>query len=1056
MNQHLRKIVFMAALLLGSGAAFSQGVTTSSMNGKVTDSNGEALPGATVIAVHTPSGTQYGTTTRLDGKYNLNNLRVGGPYKLTITYVGFEPKEIENLFLSLGQNLKQDIDIEETALELSEIQIVASQSDVLNADRTGAATNISNEQLSTLPTLSRGLNDFTRLTPQAASAAGGNGVSFGGQNNRYNQFAIDGIVTNDVFGLAASGTNGGQTGVEPISLDAIEEIQVALAPYDVRQGGFTGATVNAITRSGSNNFEGSVYFFGRDERLVGRSPDEERLEFAEFDNYQTGFRFGGPIIKDKLFYFVNAEVTRESTPLPFAVGTSGSNIDPDELDRVLDKIDEFGYDPGPFGQISDQLTSEKILARIDWNINQDHKFSFRYNYTSAENLNNGRSPNQLRFFNNAVLFPSETHSIAAELNSNFGEISNNLTIGYNRVRDNRTFPGDPFPEVRVDLSNGTNVVFGSEEPSVQNQLDQDIFTITNNLTFYKGDHIITVGTNNEFYSFFNLFLRRNFGEYRYRTLEAFESIGTDAELRPRSFRHYYTPSGIPTDAGAEFNAMQLGLYVQDEWQALPNLKLTGGLRLDVPILPDEPEVNDVFNNSELARANGVSTDQISQNILLLSPRIGFNWDVKEDRTTQVRGGVGIFTGRIPFVWLSNQYTNTGNNILQVDVFNENGLPEDFRFSADPFNQPDIEDLGLTAGASEVNVIEDDFKYPQVLRASLAIDQQLPLGIVGTFEGIYSKTLNNVTFSNINASISDQTVSAIDERPLFESDRIDDRFTNVIVLGNTNDGFTYSFTGQLQKTLNNGLAASVAYTWSRAEDINPGTSSTASSNWQFIENVQGPNNPEQSFADFDVRSRIIASLSYSLQYENNASTTVSLFYNGQSGQPFSYIYDGDLNNDGADNDLVYIPANASEINFTGSPAEQAQQWQALNAYIEGDDYLSERRGQYAERNGARTPWTNIVDLRLMHEFPLNVNDNKNHRLQLSFDVFNLGNLINPEWGRQYSTSFNSFDLMTISENEGERDPEFTYTGGNLNNGDPFFVQDLISRWRGQIGIRYIFD
>lgn len=1062
----LTSLSFLCVLLFLAGDLLAQGVTSAGITGVVTDTGGDGLPGANVRAVHVPTGTAYGVATDLNGRYTMQNMRVGGPYTVTVSFVGYEAQLFENINLKLGQTFDLDVVLSDEGVSLAEVEVTSSRNPVLNSERTGAATNISDEQLNSLPTISRGLNDFTRLTPQASTA--GSGVSFGGQNNRYNQFAIDGTVNNDVFGLSATGTNGGQTGVQPISLDAIQEVQVNIAPYDVRQGGFTGGGINAITRSGTNRFKGSVYFFGNNERLVGRSPDEDRTRLDEYTDYQAGLRLGGPIVKDKLFFFVNAEITDRASPLLFRPGTASSNISVDELERVVDVAERLGYDPGNYGSITDQRSSEKIFGRLDWNINDNNQLTLRHSYVYGEELDYSRSPNSVSFANRGVFFPTTTNTSVLQLNSRIGtSMSNELRVGFTAVRDNRDPLGQPFPAVNIRLDGGRSINLGSEPFSVANQLDQDVLTLTNNFTMFRGKHTITFGTHNEFYSTYNLFIRQNYGAYQYNSLEDFETVGTPGEVIPRQFDYSYSRTENPLQ-GAEFSAFQLGFYAQDEYQVSRDFKLTGGLRIDIPTFSEQPTANPAFN--EAFAEYDVATDQVPGAEVMVSPRLGFNWDATGDKSTQLRGGVGIFTGRIPFVWISNQYTNTGNEFGRVRLSGSR-VPADFTFEPDPFDQPQASELGLSEGVSEINVTAPDFKFPQVFRANLAVDQLLPGGIVGTLEGIFTKNMNNIDFKNLNV-LEDGRLDGVDNRVFYSDDYANENFNDVILLTNTSLGYSYSLTGQLQKFFENGLNTSIAYTYGQSKDINGGTSSQAFSNWRYVENVNGPNSPELGYSDFDVRSRIVGSFGYSLEYWNGWSTSFSLFYNGQSGVPLSYVYNGDLNNDGTfGNDLIYVPQDASEFTFgtynrdtreleVYDAATQSQLADELDAYIDGDDYLSTIRGAYAERNGARLPWTNQFDARLMQEIGVNFGGKTTHRLQLTLDIFNVGNLLNKEWGRQYGVSNNSFSLIDVAgiqENaDGTRTPIYDFTGRSLNDGNPYFVQDFFSRWRGQVGVRYIFD
>jgi len=1031
------RLLFLITFLIPLQYSFGQGVTTSSLTGTITDAGGEGLPGATVVAVHTPSGTRYGTASSVDGRFTITNMRVGGPYTVTVTFVGFQERVFNNINLSLGNALTLNVNLMQQTGQLNEVQIVSDRGAVISADRTGAATNVSREQIQNLPTLNRSLQDFTRITPQASSSGGG--TSLGGSNNRYNNITIDGAVNNDVFGLAGSGAPGGQAGTQPISLDAIDQIQVVLAPYDVKFGNFTGGGINAVTRSGTNNFEGSVYGFLRNEKTIGNDPITDAKP-ADFKDYQTGFRIGGPIIKDKLFFFFNGEITRRAEPLLNNLGDAGSTVPSDSVQMLYNYLQtNYGYDPGSFGPLDRRTESNKVFARLDWNINDRHQLTLRHNYVDAFDDNITRFNNGLRFANNAYEFANTTNSSVAELRSRFSErISNNLIAGYSRIRDNRETPGNLFPMLRINYSNGGtgNVDAGTERSSAFNELDQDIFEFTDNLTAFLGRHTFTIGTHNEFFHFRNLFINNGNAYYQFNSFRDFfrtDAIGNPA---PRPFRveQTYSATDNPQPA-AEFNAMQLGFYAQDEFSATDNLRLTLGLRLDVPLMPDTPERNPAVEQTY----PGLRTDETPSGQLLWAPRFGFNWDVRGDKTLQVRGGTGIFTGRVPFVWLSNQFTNNG--ITFSTLFRNN--PARFEPNIDQ-----IRTLGTAGSTAEINLVTNNFKIPQTFRTNLGIDYTLPFGIIATAEGIYSKTLNDIVYQDINLVNPTGTLVGADNRPTYPATRqISSAFTNTILLSNANRGYSYSLTGQLQKNFENGLNTMVAYTYGESKNLNSGTSSTARSNWQFNQIARNPNDPELSYSRFDVRHRIVATGGYTVNYADHFGTSISLFYEGQSGVPFTYLYRGDLNGDGnTGNDLIYVPRDRSEM-----PNMSEQQWNDLNTYIEGDSYLKTRRGQYTERNGARMPWTHEVDLRLAQDFYFDV-AGKNHRFQLTFDIFNVGNLFNSDWGRQYSIQNNAVELISASRNATTNVPTYTFSKPQSQ----VWGNTFSSRWQGQIGLRYIFQ
>ncbi len=1074
MKQVLLKFSFT---LLLAGFLFTNvlgQITTSGLKGRVLDEKNEGLAGASVVAVHVPSGTQYGVLTNEDGRFSISNMRVGGPYQLTVSFIGYNSQVYSDINLSLGNVSDISVALTPSMTNLSEVIVSAGKNNIINSERTGAAINVSNEVVAAVPTISRGLRDFTKISPLANTA--GSGTSFAGSNNRYNQFAIDGLVNNDVFGLTSSGTNGGQTGIEPISLDAIEEFQINIAPYDVRQGGFTGGGINAITKSGTNKYTGSVYFYGNNQKLVGKNEPiaDTNKPVAEYKDYQAGFTVGGPIIKNKLFFFLNGEITRSVTPLSAVPGTSGSAFTIAEVERVLAVLDRVApnYDPGSYLDMNDETNSNKILAKINWNISDKHKLVFRHSYTFGENIDNSRSSTGLRFYNNGQFFPSTTNSTGLELNSIFGgNISNRLMLGYTRVRDDRDPLGASFPTVLVYLGSGRSITMGSEYSSVANQLDQDIFSLTDDVTLFKGKHTLTFGTHNELYSFYNLFVQNIFGSYAYKTLENFETVGTAGEVAPIYYTVSYsfddTDDPMQTKGAADWSAMQLGFYAQDEYQLNPDFQVTGGLRIDMPVFSNKPESNSVFNTAY--EADGVATGVLPKSRIMWSPRIGFNWDALGNKTLQIRGGTGLFTGRVPFVWISNQFSNNGELNGTFTLGNSSSSsnpitnPAGVRFIADPYAQKLADDYtGLTAGRGAINVVGKELKFPQVFRTNLAADYKLPWDIFATVEGIFSKTYNNVNFINLNKQVDPAfTFTGVDQRPRYRSGFVNTSFDQIIKFENTNEGYSYNFVVVLQKQFDKGFNAQASYTYGSSWDLNSGTSSVAYSNWRYVNNVYGLNDLRLTRSNFDLGHRITGLVSYKLEYVNKMlSTQVSVFYNGQSGQPVSFIYNGDMNNDGTSNDMIYIPAALSEINLipiTGAnPVTVDAQWKALNDYIMGDKYLKKHRGEYAERNAARLSFSHQFDVRILQDVAVNLGSTRN-KLQVSFDILNFGNLLNRKWGESRYLTNQQYSLITYSGlATGTSTPTFRYAPSGLTNGQAYSVSDFNSRWRMQIGLRYVFN
>jgi len=1081
MKQNLLKVFAAAMLLFFAQSAFSQGSTTSAINGRVTG-NGESLPGATVVALDVPTGSQYGTVTDLDGFYRLPNLNVGGPYKITISFVGFESFSREGIFLQLGQTLNINANLSETATTIEGVEIVAQQRDVFDGNRTGAETYVSREEIQKLPTLSRSIGDFVRFTPQANYNGGLGSISVAGINNRYNAISFDGAVNNDVFGLAASGTNGGQTGGTPISLDAIDQFQIVLAPYDVRQGGFAGASINAVTRRGTNEFEGSAYYLYRNQNYAGKTPGkdiEERTKLADFTANTYGMRLGGPIIKNKLFFFLNAEFQRDETPQPFDFSTYQGNASAEDLSAVANKLRSYEYDPGGYLNNVRELTSDKFLVRFDYNLSQNHRLTLRHSYVKSEAIRANRSSNRtINFFNNGEYFPSTTNSTALELKSNWNTMNNNLIIGFTSVRDDRDPLGGKFPFVTILDGNGT-INAGSEQFSTGNRLDQDILTFNNNFSIYKQAHTITFGINVEYSQTYNLFMRQAFGVYRFDNVAAFLADNPIATRYERGYSLVDDVVGDGSKAAADFRTMQFGFYVQDEYQVSDRFKVTAGIRFDIPQYLDKPNAGknqavwDDFNTTGIASIEsngydlkGAKAGEMPRAYLSFDPRLGFNYDVTGDQSTQVRGGIGLFTSRLPLVWPGGSYTNNGVTVGGV-IYNG-----DVEFRSDINNQYTATDFGQSDAipSGQVDLFTEDFKNPQMLRTSLAVDHKLPWwGLIGTLEGIYTKTINNVTYLNVNQAPSTSTITnGPDQRPYYPNQRILPQYTRIILGTNTNEGFTYNFTAQLTKPLSKGFSGTVAYTYGKAKALNDATSSQNSSQWRFMETIRGLNQLDLSYSDFDMGSRLLAFLSYRVEYANNFASTFSFVYNGQSGQRFSYVYNdagGRLNNERENaGNLIWIPASQNEINLVDIKNNEgvvtlsaADQWKNLNSFIESDKYLNDNRGGYAERNGARLPFESVIDFKFVQDFNFNV-AGKTQTFQLTFDIFNFTNLLNPEWGIRRFITNDALQLITWTgfEEDGKT-PKFNYTGKS-DVEEIYNVSDVGiygSRWTGQIGIRYIF-
>ncbi|MFQ5709002.1 MAG: carboxypeptidase regulatory-like domain-containing protein [bacterium] len=1048
----LKKILFN--LLLTSilpAAVLAQGITTGSMNGTVFSSKGEPLIGANVVAVHNPTGTTFGAATRTDGRFNILNMKVGGPYTVTVTYIGYKTEKAEDIYLGLAQDLRLTFTLREEALELAEIVTVAERDAILTSSNTGTVNNVTTTQIERLPTITRSISDFTRLTPQVSSVGGTGANSVAGKNNRLNNFQVDGAVLNDVFGLDPSGQPTGQANAQAISLDAIQEFQVQIAPYDVRSGGFAGGLINAITRSGTNHFDGSGYIFGRGNSFVG---DLQGDSFDSFDDFQSGFRFGGPLVQDKAFFFVNTEIGRRNQDDNGGlIGSGAANafgLTSTEMEKIIDiSKNVWNYDPGGFNPFTNQTDNEKVFARFDLNLSDRHRLTVRDSYVHGDRDDGiRRSSSTFTLESNQFKRDNKTNSFVLQLNSTFGNnMANEARIAFTTVRDKRTPLFAPAPQIQLNLEDSTGaeigeVRFGVERFSQANALDQDVFEFTDNLNYFTGKHTFTFGTHNEFVSFDNLFIQDFFGAYEFDSIEDFRN-GTPT-------RYLLSLSSLPgvKKPRANWDYIQLGFYAQDEWKVNPRLNLTLGLRADIPLMPDDPLQNDLFQSTFGRRTSNVPTGNV-----LWSPRFGFNLDVSGDRTTQVRGGVGIFAGLPPAVWLSNAYSNTGVDFARIDLatFNGEDVP---RFSPDPNNQP------VPAGAverppSDIAILDNDFRLPQVLRTNIAVDRQLPYGLVGTAEFLYGKNINEVFFKNLNVGDFGKAVGVTpDGRPDYGGLKPSPDFNTVILLDNTSNGFQWDFTLRVQKQLNRGplkgLFGSFAYLLSKSEDINSGRSSRAISNWRFNE-TRDPNGQGTETSDFEVRERIVMDMSYRLNYLRGFATTFSLFYEGRSGSPFSYMYRDDANGDRIrGNDLAFIPASADDI---ANPAN----WPAIEAFINSEPSLQSARGKIFPRNSARAPWQDRLDFRIAQTIP----SVRGQNLEFTLDVLNVLNLLNSDWGQIKFVRFDAVNLFNFKGYDANGKPDLslrqrdTNGDGKVTRNDVFQFSDLASRWQIQLGVRYTF-
>ena len=1051
----IKQLKFLVLSLLLLSATMNAQVTTSGISGKVS-SNNEPIIGATVIATHTPSGTTYGAVSNEKGRYFIQGMRVGGPYTIVISYVGYKKVEFTDVQLSLGETSTINALLKESSQQLNEV-IVTSRSGVKTAAG-GAASNFNSKQIANTPTVDRNIYDIAKMSPLVSPSKIG-GLSIAGSNNRYNSFQIDGMVSNDVFGLASSGTNGGQTSANPISLDAIQEIQVVIAPFDVRQSGFTGGGINAITKSGTNNLAGSAYGYYTDQNMYGNWSQVNNVK-AKVGTQSTkigGFTFGGPIIKDKLFFFTSAEYKYDTYPSSYYPDYTTSYLTAGEAKAISDRYATITGKTDSYNQRSIDTKGLSLLGRIDWNINTNNKFSFRYQYNNSYKDTYASGSTTYYFSNSGYRMLDKTNSFVAELNSKFSDVlSNELRAGITLVRDKREVPYTG-PNISIAKLGGgvgtttgkTTSYIGTEYSSGANRLDQNIYTFEDNLTLYHGDHTFTLGTHNEIYRLNNLFIQASTGAYYYNSLTDF--------LNDNAYQFKYSYSDYNLTGSYQWagtvNAGQFGFYLQDKWNITNNLNVTYGLRLDVPMTFNKPTANDAFNASTYSTTYGVKVGETPSTKMMLSPRVGFRWYASESHNTLIRGGAGLFTGRVPFVWLSNLWNNTGMEMKGTTI--TTNVPKFGTFGNDPVAAMNSATAGI-ASKPTINTVSKDFKYPQVFRTNLALEQTLPYDVKMTLEGLYSKTMNNVWFENLALIDNGKKVYAVSAdnansaTTYFSTNA--GSYNAIINLKNTNKGYTYSLSAKLEKSFKFGLDLMGSYTFGHAYSVNDGTSSVALSNWQY-NYAKNPNDAnELSYSVFDIPNRVLAQATYTTpKYFNGRFATVaSVIYNGSNGMRYCLTMNetADFNGDTQKgNSLLYIPTTDELAKMTFTTAADRT---SFGSWIESDSYAKDHRGQYAKRYSNSAPWENHFDLHFAENFYYL--KGKSEKVELTFDIINFGNMLNKKWGAVYGSDYNVQPLkvtaLTTNSN-GDKIPTYSYQD------DKVYKSDFSSRWHLQVGLKVTF-
>ena len=1096
MSRHLQTLFLLAVLSFLFVIPTQAQVTTASMSGTVMFQD-EPVIGATVLAVHEPSGTNYGTITNVDGRFSLQGMRTGGPYKVTISYVGYQSAVYSGITLQLGENYNLNVKLKESSETLDEIVITAAKTK-FNTEKTGATTNISSSQITSLPTINRSISDIARLSPYASD------MSFAGGDGRSTNFTVDGANFNNNFGLSDNLPGGGN----PISMDAIEEVQVVIAPFDVRQTNFIGGGINAITKSGTNTFKGSAYTYFQNQNMRGNSIDGEDLGArAKESKTIYGATFGGPIIKNKLFFFANVEVEKQlHQVIKWRVRTEGEQPDENnyisrttlsDMQKVSDFLrDKYGYDTGSATNFPADEKNLKLLGRIDWNITNGHKLSVRYNYTkntawNAPNANSmdGGSGSRLyntsrvgyqsmSFANSMYSQDNKVSSVSADLNSRFSDkISNQLLFTYTDIEDMRGTNSSPFPFIDILAgkdAEGNQIMepymsAGYELFTYNNGVKNKITSVIDNFTYFAGDHKITAGISFEHQLASNAYMRNGTGYYRYSSLDDFLNGAA-----PETFAWTYGYNGV-SDPKAQVTFNQIGFYAQDEWNIRPNVKLTYGIRFD----------DLIFDNSDLQRNDAIydldfggkhiDTGKWPKSRMQISPRVGFVWDVFKDNSLKVRGGTGIFTGRLPLVFFTNMPTNS-NMVQNAVVFGtkyENGIAVSHDSRLDQLaggmitNVDDaIKKFGLPTtienpvAGSKISGVKDNFKMPQIWKTSLAVDYQLPtsfpLSVTGEF--IYNKNINAVTLENIN--IKDPSnwehFNGADNRLIYPSDYTYVSGKNAVVLTNTSKGHGYTANVTVNAQPVEDLNMMLAYTHTESKEISGLPGSDPVSTWQGMLTIDGPNFATVQRSRYVVPDKVIAAINYNLPFRHKGllrKTSLNLFYSGYSASGYSFAYTNDMNGDGINNDMMYIPKDDSEIKFKNE-ADRTAFWN----FVDQDSYLKNHKGEYAEAYAARAPWVHRFDLRITEDFSFKAGKTEHH-FQLSLDFMNIGNMINSKWGvMKNASSSNGCRILKYEGMDDNKTPIFSMykINGEYPTETYSYNRIYTECWKMQVGIRYIFN
>ncbi len=1090
-----RALLALVGLAAAAPQARAQGVTTAAIAGIVVDSaTGAPLAGARVVATHGPSGSTYAATSREDGRFTIPGMRVGGPYAVSVAFVGYRRQVQDRIYLTLGVAHDVRFALSQVSVELEAITVSGQSDPVFSSQRTGAATAVASEQMTALPTISRRVEDLLRLTPQYSPNS--NGFSFAGQLNFYNNMTIDGSYFNNSFGLA--GQPGDRTGVAAVSLDALDQIEVNVAPYDVRQGNFVGAGINMVTRSGTNDFKGSLYYNARNNNFVGTHAGPNTFNPGSFKYSDIGVNLGGPIVRNKLFFFASFENDGQTTPGTTFLANTGSQTVGGNITRVLASdldslssymLHNFNYTTGPYEGYDFKIPSTRFLTRVDYNVNEHNKISVRYNLLNSQSpqlisnsnslgVGNRRSSNNsLNFANSNYAIQENNRSIVAEWNSTLGtQMSNNFIIGYTSSDESRVTISPPwFPLVEI-LNGGTNyTTLGFEPFTPDNQLRYHSFQLQDNFTVYLRNNSVTFGASVEKYHSTNVFFPGAQSVYVYNSLADFYTDAngylanpnrTTSPVTLKLFQYRYSNIPGQTEPIPPLDVLYAGVYAQDEWRPVPNLTLTAGVRVDAPKFDNTAYDNPVADTMSFVDASGATVHFNSGKLpgvnALFSPRLGFNYDVRGQHRTQVRGGTGIFTGRPAYVWISNQIGNTGVLTGFISASNTTAYP----FNPDPYHYapPAASITGAPAATFELNFTDPTFKFPQVWRSNFAVDQRLPMGLTGTAEFLYTKDVNGVAYFNSNLPAAQTAFTGPDTRMRWTSNRINAKVSDAPVLANEGIGHAWNLSFSIEKPVTTGFYWKAGYSY--GVSMNTGDpSSIAYGNWTGIQQSGNPNKPVLGYSAFSPGTRVFAALTYSRDFLGFGATTVAVYFSGNTNGNGSYVTSGDMNGDGANgNDLIYVPRNQSEMNFVsetvGSGASAvtytpAQQAAAFDAFIAQDKYLSTRRGQYAERNAAFLPMVWRADLSLSQDVGRTIAGRPN-RLQVRLDILNVTNLIDRNWG--VSQGFVNLRPLVYTGVDGSGAPTYKLATVGTSLISSSFQKNVSTAdvWRLQLGVRYLFN